>query len=263
MNQILVTEKLYITPEIKRKKKMYKIRFCISIFVICMLFSYYIYAEHDKDKSEAVSKDILAEVNSAQISIQNQRQEDEEVVVDPTTKNIINDVLIIALDADRAEEEETIEQLPNINLQEEDEEQESIVYSADDGTTYTIESTLSIPSLDINYPVIADTSEELLKISLNKYWGPAPNQVGNYCIVGHNYKNGKMFGKLSQMDYGDVAILTDMGNKSRTYEVYDKYIISPDDVACTSQLTGGARELTLITCTNYGTQRLVVKCREI
>ena len=26
MNQILVTEKLYITPEIKRKKRMYKIR---------------------------------------------------------------------------------------------------------------------------------------------------------------------------------------------------------------------------------------------
>ena len=98
MNQILVTEKLYITPEIKRKKKMYKIRFCISIFVICMLFSYYIYAEHDKDKSEAVSKDILAEVNSAQISIQNQRQEDEEVVVDPTTKNIINDVCKIDID---------------------------------------------------------------------------------------------------------------------------------------------------------------------
>lgn len=27
MNQILVTEKLYITPEIKRKKRLYKIRF--------------------------------------------------------------------------------------------------------------------------------------------------------------------------------------------------------------------------------------------
>lgn len=46
MNQILVTEKLYITPEIKRKKRMYKIRFFLSVFLICILFSYYIYAEN-------------------------------------------------------------------------------------------------------------------------------------------------------------------------------------------------------------------------
>ena len=32
MNQILVTEKLYITPELKRKKKMYKIRFFYLFF---------------------------------------------------------------------------------------------------------------------------------------------------------------------------------------------------------------------------------------
>ena len=44
MNQILVTEKLYITPEIKRKKRMYKIRFFLSVFLICVLFSYYIRA---------------------------------------------------------------------------------------------------------------------------------------------------------------------------------------------------------------------------
>ena len=43
MNQILVTEKLYITPELRRKKKMYKIQFFLSVFLVCLLFSYYIY----------------------------------------------------------------------------------------------------------------------------------------------------------------------------------------------------------------------------
>ena len=32
MNQILVTKKLYITPELKRKKKIYKFDFIISVF---------------------------------------------------------------------------------------------------------------------------------------------------------------------------------------------------------------------------------------
>lgn len=64
MNQILVTKKLYITPELRRKKRIYKIRFFLSIFAICLLFSYYIYAEYDKNKSEEVSKQILTHISS-------------------------------------------------------------------------------------------------------------------------------------------------------------------------------------------------------
>ena len=63
MNQILVTEKLYITPEIKRKKKLYKFEFFISLVVVCVLSSYYIYAEYNKNKDEAVSQEILAGAN--------------------------------------------------------------------------------------------------------------------------------------------------------------------------------------------------------
>ena len=47
------------------------------------------------------------------------------------------------------------------------------------------------------------------------------------------------------------------------YKVYNKYVVKPTDTSCTTQHTNGYRELTLITCTNYGTERLVVKCREI
>ena len=35
MNQILVTEKLYVTPELKKKKKIYKINFYIVISYNC------------------------------------------------------------------------------------------------------------------------------------------------------------------------------------------------------------------------------------
>ena len=47
MNQILVTEKLYVTPELKRKKNVYKIIFIISIFIIIALTSVYVYAEYE------------------------------------------------------------------------------------------------------------------------------------------------------------------------------------------------------------------------
>ena len=52
MNQILVTEKLYVTPDLKRKRKLYKVVFFISVLLVCLLSSYYIYAEYDRGKSE-------------------------------------------------------------------------------------------------------------------------------------------------------------------------------------------------------------------
>ena len=39
MNQILVTEKLYVTPELKKKKKMYKINFILSLVIIVLIVS--------------------------------------------------------------------------------------------------------------------------------------------------------------------------------------------------------------------------------
>ena len=245
MNQILVTEKLYITPELRRKKKIYKIRFFLSVFLICALLSFYIYKENDRVKSEAVSKRILESMVVAK---------DDSEEADNTTKKIINDVLIIALDERQSEVAE--EQQPETTGQQNE------TYSTDSGEEYTTDAILKIPCIDLTYPVLSKTSDELLKIAPNKYWGNGPNQIGNYCIVGHNYANGKMFGRLYRMEIGDTAILESNG-KSVTYEVYDKYVVDPEDVSCTSQLTGGRREITLITCKNYGTQRLILKCREI
>ena len=232
MNQILVSEKLYVTPELKRKKKIYQFAFLISIICVCLLSSYYIYAEYDRTKSEEVSQEILAEI-------------------DNTTINQDDGILRVALEADTQEQ--------NVEIQ----ETESNKYVTQSGATYTTEAVLNIPSLGINYPVLSDTSEELLKISLNKFWGPSPNTVGNYCIVGHNYKNKKMFGKLADIKNGDIVELTDNSGKTIKYAVYNKYVVNPEDVACTSQLTNGKKEVTLITCTNYGKQRLVVKAREV
>lgn len=127
---------------------------------------------------------------------------------------------------------------------------------------YKIEAELNIPRLGINYPVIAETSDELLRISINKYFGPNPNEVGNYCIAGHNYITNQFFSRLKDIQNGDIIFLTDITNRRIKYVVYDKYVVNSDDVNCTSQLTDGKREITLITCTNINDERIVVKARE-
>ena len=62
----------------------------------------------------------------------------------------------------------------------------------------------------------------------------------------------------------DITELTDMETKSVVnYVVYDKYIVNPDDRDCTSQLTDGKREITLITCTDDSKQRYIIKATEV
>ena len=120
---------------------------------------------------------------------------------------------------------------------------------------------LNIPSLGIKYPVLSSTSTALLKISLNKYWGANPNEVGNMCIVGHNYEDSRFFAKLNKIKKGAIVKITDLTGKTLDYEVYHTYTVGPYDTDCTSQLTKGNTEVTLITCNKDGSKRFVVKAR--
>lgn len=59
-----------------------------------------------------------------------------------------------------------------------------------------------------------------------------------------------MFGKLPTIKIGDAIELTDLDGKTITYKIYDTFVVDPSDVSCTSQLTDGKKEVTLITCTS-------------
>ena len=131
------------------------------------------------------------------------------------------------------------------------------------GQEYHTVAIVNIPSIGVNYPVLNTTTDELLKISPCYFWGPKPNQIGNYCIVGHNYRNSKFFSKVPTLENGAIIEVTDLSGKTLKYAVYDKYLVDPSDVSCTSQRTNGKREITLITCTNDSAQRVIVKAKEV
>ena len=238
MNQILVSKRIYVTKEMKRKKKTYKMLYMLSILTIIVLLVYYFVAEGGRNSQEALGKEILSQVN------------------DDTT--VEEHAIVIALN-DNENENEIV---PLESTENSDSPVTSTV-KASNGSSYNAEAILSYPKLGINYPVLSDENDSLLKVSLCKYWGPKPNEVGNYCIVGHNYRSGKMFGKLSMASNGDQIILKDLSGRSVTYAVYNMYNVNPTDVSCTTQLTNGNKEITLITCTNFGKERFVVKAREV
>lgn len=79
--------------------------------------------------------------------------------------------------------------------------------------------------------------------------------------MGHNYKNEHFFGNLKKLTIGDNIFLLSSEGNAQLYKVYDTYIVDETDMSCTNQETNGEIELTLITCADDNTKRLVVKCR--
>lgn len=258
MNQILISEKLYVTPELKKKKKIFRLEFFLSVFLLCILSSYAIYAEYDRNKSEEVSKEILDGINY------NKEQRSVLPNISTDTVRIEDDVIVVILNqALENDEEVSIDEL-TVETPVAPEQQ---VLVASDGTEYYTIGEINIPSINVNYPILTadslDNIDTLLKISICKFHGPNPNQIGNLCLVGHNYKNSKFFSKVPNLNIGDIIEIKDLSGTTLEYAVYDKFIVEPDDVACTSQLTGGRREITLITCTNDNKQRHIIKAREV
>lgn len=257
MNQILVTKKLYITPELKRKKKIYKLDFILSIFLVCILTSIYIYAEYDRNKSEETSQGILADMN------------------DNTT--IDDNILKVILSSDSQEygtdSEGGTQTADNNGGNGNGAGTTGAALQGTRGSTegygYATIATINIPSIGVNYPILegdtgsAAETEAILKVAPCKFWGPNPNEVGNLCVVGHNYRNNRFFSKAVNMGIGDIVQITDLSGTTINYEVYNKYSVRPEDVSCTSQLTGGKKEVTVITCTNDSTQRVILKCKEV
>lgn len=263
MIQILACNKVYVTPEMKRKKLIYKIYFILSVFLVLALSSYCIYAEYDRNKSEMVSQEILEALDLPEIP--------EQSIISAEDTNLVsvedNVIVVVLNDSQNAEVvgEIRIDDLiddANIAISENSSNNAVAVpriYKASNGVEYHIIAIIRIPKLGLEYPVLSEWDYNLLKNAVCKFHGADPNQIGNFCMIGHNYKNNKFFSQLVTLEERDIIQIQDMSGRVVDYAVYKNYVVEPDDTSCTTQETNGKKEITLITCYNNGKQRTVIK----
>lgn len=126
---------------------------------------------------------------------------------------------------------------------------------------YIVSAKLIIPKINLETYVFEDYDEDAMWICPTKYFGPDPNEVGNYCIAAHNYDKENMFNHIIELEAGNSIYLLDNKNGQVEYKVYDVYKVKPTDNTPLEQDTKGKTEITLITCSDYSSKRIIVKAR--
>lgn len=120
-----------------------------------------------------------------------------------------------------------------------------------DGKDYI--GVLSIPSLDLELPVLNHWSDELLKEAPCRYSGTFLND--SMIVAGHNYR--RHFSGIKNMRPGDAVRFTDVNGTVYKYTVEDLEKIPGTDA---EGMEEGDWDLTLFTCTYGGRDRMAVRC---
>ena len=128
---------------------------------------------------------------------------------------------------------------------------------------YTLGS-IEIPKTNVKYPVLEKVTKRSLETSVAVVWpeNAELNKPGNVVIVGHNYRNGLFFSNNKKLSKGDKIYITDLNKNRVAYTIYNIFEASDTDTKFYNRNTDGKREITLSTCTDDSSARLIIEARE-
>lgn len=112
---------------------------------------------------------------------------------------------------------------------------------------------LKIPVFDLELPVLTEWSYAKLKSAPCLYYGTYYEK--NFVIAAHNYKSH--FGKLSELQSGDMVLFTNVNGETYRYEVV---LLETLPKEATNEMITGGFDLSLYTCTIGGASRVTVRC---
>lgn len=119
---------------------------------------------------------------------------------------------------------------------------------------------VEIEVLDLKYPIIEGAGNSELSEGIGHIPDTAGiGETGNCVLAGHRgSRYGTYFKFLNQLSIGDEIKLTDKKGNVYLYEVAETKVVDPYDNSVKDQ--GEEKVLTLLTCENSGTMRLIVIC---
>ena len=199
---------------------------CIVLGIACLLgaVSFVLYNQWEEKNAEQFSRDLLEDV---QVLIQEQQQEQAQPPEDedPPATDIPTDIPV-----------EIVKEMATVSV-----------------NGYECLGVLSIPVLEIELPVLTDWSYAKLKKAPCHYYGSYYEK--DFVIAAHNYKSH--FGRLSELQAGDLVIFTDAKGELHHYKVV---LLETLPKEATLEMITSGFDLSLYTCTPGGASRVTVRC---
>ncbi len=120
---------------------------------------------------------------------------------------------------------------------------------------YTTLGKIKIDKIEVEQPILDTREDEALEKGVIKLYGGNLNEEGNFCIAGHNYDG--IFGKLNELQTGDEFQIINPQNQESTYQIVDITTVEPTNLDILKPQENST-QITLITCEDFSTQRLIV-----
>lgn len=125
---------------------------------------------------------------------------------------------------------------------------------------------IRIPSINLNQRVISNVTAKGIENSCAYLYSTNGfNRPGNTVIIGHNYRNGKLFSNITKLKIGDKIYLKTNGQNEIEFTVYKTFETTSDDASFYNRQTNGKREISLSTCTDDADttdNRLIILAKE-
>lgn len=118
--------------------------------------------------------------------------------------------------------------------------------------------TIEIPSINLKYPVLDKVTPKSIETAVAFLYGTGLNKPGNSVIIGHNYRNGLFFSNLKKVNIGEKIYITDLEGNRQEYNIYNKFEAAENDTSFYQRDTGGKPEITLSTCTDDSSARIII-----
>lgn len=126
---------------------------------------------------------------------------------------------------------------------------------------YSTAGKIEIPKTGVDMPILDKQTVDGMEIAACLLYSTGSlNYGGKNLIVGHNYRNGKLFSNNNGLQVGDRFYITSLDGKRVEYVIYNKIITNPEDV---SYLMGATSEIEvfLSSCTDDNVNRIVIMAR--
>ena len=119
---------------------------------------------------------------------------------------------------------------------------------------------IEIKSVNLKNVIVESTDKKDLNHHVCHFENSAmPGEDGNFALAGHSstYYYNQVFNELHKVKIGDEIIIKTI-NDEFTYTITETIVVESDEIEVLDQdMT--KKEITLVTCTNGGKQRFIVK----